>query len=866
MALHPFHSFRKHQKVIFAGLTIVCMLTFVMSSGIAGVGDGLSWLQNMLTGKSRYPQVAKLFGKSIDVPEVVALREQRSLANSYMMQAVMAAYENIIRDVDKILPQLDPQVQDSIRRLLQARQFAYQFGFDPRMRQYGFAQQYVQNAMQMSVQVMLAQENLTKAKKTAEAEKLGLLLAVVRGDRFLLQPSKDELYPESGLYFGGSLSTEGLMDFKIWLKEADRLGIYLNNDDIARAIQEETLGRLTNDDGLAIEKMITPRNQQFKIDLMTALSDELRVRLAQTSLIGFDPGGIIQVPAPVTPAELWQYYRKNRTELAVKLLPIPVSKFIDQVKEKPTDAELTKLFDEYKNFEFNPQSETPGFKQPRRIKVEWVAAKPDAPRYRNEARKWIMSALGSTPGNPWMAMALLDPVVTEYNRLTNRFSDGSLKISPWTEQGFALSYETYAHWQRAESAAAVMGQLAGATVNGNLLGVFLATQAAAHARESKGMEAAIVQEARNRVPGCVSLITAGTAPSPVLTMCGLYQVLEAKEFNLPMEIVKTKLVKKVEEDLARDILNHTITTFRKELDATKGKVAEAEKVIDKFVKEGGWEHASSTTFGDIYSLAKDPKLAKLKDAYVADHLLDDKNGKYFSFPFFSNAAGGQPKLYVAEEMKNRSDDTNYLWWRTADEPAKVLTFEQAKPEVEKAWRFQKARELAKQEAEKIAKQSPSDPLPALLDAEKRLGLKAFDLFGVAHLRQSLQSRAPIGGGTDFEAYRPPEKEIEYPPIDFVDKLMDPGTRNSVVVLADQPKNIEYVAVVTNRVDPTVNDFQRDTSPVIRQSQMLTALENDKRLSYRIGVINHLRDKAGLQINEKTAQSLRDNRNTTEDEG
>ena len=31
MAFNPFHAFRKHQKVVFAGLTIICMLTFVLA-------------------------------------------------------------------------------------------------------------------------------------------------------------------------------------------------------------------------------------------------------------------------------------------------------------------------------------------------------------------------------------------------------------------------------------------------------------------------------------------------------------------------------------------------------------------------------------------------------------------------------------------------------------------------------------------------------------------------------------------------------------------------------------------------------------------------------------------------------------------
>src|SRR5690606_28365016 len=39
MAFNPFHSFRKHRKVYFAILTIVCMFVFVLSSGIGGGGD-----------------------------------------------------------------------------------------------------------------------------------------------------------------------------------------------------------------------------------------------------------------------------------------------------------------------------------------------------------------------------------------------------------------------------------------------------------------------------------------------------------------------------------------------------------------------------------------------------------------------------------------------------------------------------------------------------------------------------------------------------------------------------------------------------------------------------------------------------------
>ena len=45
MAFNPFHGFRKHQKVVFAMLTILCMLTFVLCSGMGGdLGERIMYL------------------------------------------------------------------------------------------------------------------------------------------------------------------------------------------------------------------------------------------------------------------------------------------------------------------------------------------------------------------------------------------------------------------------------------------------------------------------------------------------------------------------------------------------------------------------------------------------------------------------------------------------------------------------------------------------------------------------------------------------------------------------------------------------------------------------------------------------------
>src|SRR5205823_12907157 len=94
--------------------------------------------------------------------------------------------------------------------------------------------------------------------------------------------------------------------------------------------------------------------------LPAALGDEFRVRLAQAALVGFHPSGQVgEVPATIAPYEFWEYYRRNRTELNLKLLPVPVQKFRDEVKDSPSDTELQALFEKYKEEESAPDKETP---------------------------------------------------------------------------------------------------------------------------------------------------------------------------------------------------------------------------------------------------------------------------------------------------------------------------------------------------------------------------------------------------------------------------------------------------------------------------------------------------------------------------
>src|SRR4051794_31691507 len=104
MAFNPFHSFRRYSKVVFAGLAILCMFTFVLSSGM-GKGDFFQQFTELFGGGGG-SAVVTLDGKKIDARELDQVQNQRRLANEYMDAAVSAAASALGRRVDESLKTL----------------------------------------------------------------------------------------------------------------------------------------------------------------------------------------------------------------------------------------------------------------------------------------------------------------------------------------------------------------------------------------------------------------------------------------------------------------------------------------------------------------------------------------------------------------------------------------------------------------------------------------------------------------------------------------------------------------------------------------------------------------------------------------
>src|SRR5207245_3163360 len=99
MAFNPMRGFRKHQKAWFAGLTIVCMVTFVMCSGVGAGSSILESLGLTFGFRHRADIVATLYGKDVGAREIQDIRMQRRLANQYMEFLTASSRDQVAKSV-----------------------------------------------------------------------------------------------------------------------------------------------------------------------------------------------------------------------------------------------------------------------------------------------------------------------------------------------------------------------------------------------------------------------------------------------------------------------------------------------------------------------------------------------------------------------------------------------------------------------------------------------------------------------------------------------------------------------------------------------------------------------------------------------
>jgi len=465
MAFNPFNWFRKHQKVLFAGLIIVTMFIFI---GSFGMGDPFQALTSWIGGRRHGGSLlATLNGKKIYESDTQHLAARRKLASDFLFQAAWDGHSRARKDLlDNLKTSgLDGESRSQVEKILLGSQrrpemileFARQ-NFPP-----FFVLQQLQNDFN-ELEVIAARDKVRN-----DPEKLEVLqkATAILGFQVWMASHPRSLVPlfmgrGPEVYYFGTLypaappyarRIEENLDFMLWQQQADRLGIKLSDADVCREVVAEAAGWskvFESDkptfvrDRRVLDFMKThaaggEARSLMPRDLLDALREEFRVVLAQGLLMGQEPGvrlyrtalSASASPVVASPDEFYRFVVDQRTDLTVKFYPISTLNYLDKVKvdlaPEKLEAELRTRYNRYKDVEPSATSRDPGFKEPRRVAVEYVSGSPEDKHYREQAEAQVTAMrlgpvfgwVGGSALNRAVAIAF-DPVSAEYSASVER--------------------------------------------------------------------------------------------------------------------------------------------------------------------------------------------------------------------------------------------------------------------------------------------------------------------------------------------------------------------------------------------------------------------------------------------------------------
>lgn len=843
MAFHPFKHFRKYQKVYLVATTILTMIIFVASFG---AGDLFSSLQRWLAlSVPRGEKVLTLYGKSIRTDELDLLRFQRQLASEFLLYDVGGNIESPLQQSlsafqKKFSPKkgtndLPTPVETAFMEMSRAVNRASQA-----IARNAPAEERLQ-PLRSGMDVIQSQLAKVESASSGQYRALDAIATSLAIQAWLIDPQRRP----NDSYFGGSLQPEELLDFLVWKHQADRLGIALTPADVCRLVNR-AWGHGADRDYLPPDSKFESNEwvvaffryntkihkQRTPHDLLNALTDEFRVQMAKAALLGSASGvrgyresvdDLHVSPSAATPDEFYKYFQEQRTTLSVSILPIPVDRFVSEVEKKaqPSETDLRNLFERYKNDEPSPERRQPGFKEPRRVKVEYFRFQLEGPFAQKLAARAVELLPVFRVGQPALAYAAGGGFAWA----------ASLAVSADLDENLRSLYEKYREeakqsgWIRELPNQQSVGLRASAATVGELLGS-LGTGATSLSGPTcwMGTHALYV---RNTATAYASTVLAAASSSPLPALTLPLSVYVPPTF----EGAREQLVERFRNTLAKNLMEKNVLTFRKELEKVLAGHSQEKlsELLKKTVAEYGAEDIhvmkEAQTRQEI-SDRPDAALEDLRQAYEGSlenpfepfAFLGQRESRpdFVSALFHPAELTDMERQWAARGLKidrpvrswqfhAPSGDGLWVFWRSEDKPAHVRRFDMVRDEVRKAWYQEQARKLAREKAqqinEKLKEQNLAPDVAVSFLTEQDLGT-VFQLNKISHLEApdfSLPG-AKITAA-NYRVYQPPREFIPYPPADFVDQLLKLRKRGESLVMADKPVQHFYVAVLMEDPQP-----------------------------------------------------------------
>jgi hypothetical protein len=916
MAYNPFTWFRKNQKTLFAVLTIIIMFVFIAQFG---AGDIMHYVNFWFSsGRAAGPEVTRLGSRTVFASDIELLTSQRDMANRFLAETIQSESQSA---VDKLLNKLKTLEEGSpliaLRDILETHQanrrieqqlqgrlqqqmlmLGGQLDADTLARlQAPFNQQLQQ--IRASLITMLRDPNTglpaiaARDKVKDNHESLDLIMqagSILGADVWRISQTRPDAF-----LMGGTREPESILDFMLWQQQADRLGITITDEDLAKQINRDLGGieLFEPGTGMAKNKRLIQfasggrnREQMKPTALVEALREEYRVALAQSLLLGFEPGirgwrSLITGganPTTGTPDEFLQFVRNYRTTVRVQAMPVSIEPFISKVDQQPAETELERLFTRFRDQEPSPVRRTPGFKLPRRVRAAYVIGNVETPSFREAGVKWAnllmslhepfrqakqialapcLSPLGAGPLAPSLAILrpmMNDPVQRQYQEYVKTteawvFSPDDFGAESAAKTRLQLSSAMQPVALSAMIATPATGMPAG-LLSGGPLAMLNTLFTHATANEYRGalrFTAARILASAPAQPGWPAALTAVSLSLPY------------KATPLPLDTVRPIILANIQERISRERVHLAVDQLREELAEKKEKLD-----VAKRAKELNLEFHEMPQAVSQLALEEADRTPGSEKGLTAFRDIFRREGQQ-DFGFAQVGAvlfQGQGTFKLERSARFMRSDTilrsgekeELLAWRIEDLNARVRSFEEARADVLQAWRVEKARDQARNRAIAIRDQinkeklTPADALRVL--KENRTG-DLFTLDGVARLTPPREIRPEAR--TDYRPYEVPDslqKVLPYPPADLAKLLTEMKRPGEAMVFVDAPARTFFVTVLEARDEPSVADFKNLYGRTPFRDPLFDSFQQERQLEYRKNVVQQLRREAGAKLDRE----------------
>lgn len=567
---------------------------------------------------------------------------------------------------------------------------------------------------------------------------------------------------------------QSVVQTKLFADAARESGMKISDETLRQYLFQLGRGRVTPQEMRSFVAAMRSRGMNVTIDdLLSALREEMLAKnFINSNQYAF---------GTVTPQQRWKDWLRVNERVIVEAAAVPTDSFLVDVKD-PTDDELKDFFEKYKMRDAQPDrigttelpSATPGFRIPRKIDVAFLEANFDSYVTKAEEKVTDEQIAKFYEENKDRMFIKADtslfedkPAPKNDSKVDSKTSDKAAtdvpegSASPATTtpanegKGEATKSDNGAKSNDApksdgepKSGAAPAKDGKQSSVNGlRVLNPFSLTAflqeekadtAKADSAKSDGAKGeAAKSDATPPVtstspPAIAPPANAAASAADSAALAAPAAPKKPVEYQ-PLDQVKDQIRRRIAEENAAEELNKLMSQIQGELQVDFEKYLNLVFVAESETKERPAAPKSLTDLAPIAEkyglksgLTGPMSYLQLRETPVGKSRVADLNAPLVDWLF----SGREPDLYEPRLTVADIDGNRFLMMKTSDTPGKVPELAEVRDEVIKAWKAQKAAEIAEKNAKELAKkaQEAKTPLTTFFTDKPEIKVARTDLF------------------------------------------------------------------------------------------------------------------------------------------